>query len=191
MDDLDALKYRISVATQKDVVHGMFIEHSLMLLATLKGQAFANRTRDELLGGRKLVSFFRYPVSDLLKILERAASSGENVRETIESFGSNAVGVFFDSPVGKTMVMLASSNPHSLLASAPAGFKATTSFGERAYKKTGDRAGIMECRGDLLGPWWQAGVFKTALKVACNVQVELKIVNEQSHSMNYDTHVSW
>lgn len=191
MDDLNALKQRIALATQKDVVHGMFIEHSLILLAKLKGQAEADKVRDELLGDKKLVSFFRYPVSDLLKVIERAVSNGEDCSETLANFGSNAVGIFFDSPVGKTMVMLASSNPQSLLFSAPAGFKATTSFGERSYKKTGERSGVMESHGELLGPSWQLGVFKTALKTACNVDVQMKVTKEDALSMNFETHVSW
>jgi uncharacterized protein (TIGR02265 family) len=191
LDLVQALKKRIPLATQKDVIHGMFIENSLTLLGVLKGQPFADQLRQTLMGGKKLVSFFRYPVADLLKVMEAAVEDAPDGAAILDEFGANSVRIFFDSPVGKTMLLLASSSPHRLLASAPAGFKASASFGERSYQKETETSGVMETKGDLLGPSWQVGVFKQALGAACAVQAKVEVLTVDEDGLNYSVRVSW
>ncbi len=191
MELISALKQRIALATQKDVIHGMFIENSLSLVGELKSEEFAHELRTRILGGKKLVSFFRYPVVDLLRIKEATIEGNRDPAQVLEEFGTNSVRIFFDSPVGRTMLMLASSNPHKMLHSAPAGFRASSSFGDRTYKQEGERAGVMLTSGDLLGPSWTIGVFKYALKAACNLTVNVELKNVEPPGLAYDAHVSW
>lgn len=191
MDYLAALKQRITLATQKDVIHGMFVENSLTLVSQLKSQQFADDLRTRILGGKKLVSFFRYPVADLLKVMEATVEGAPDPAALLEEFGANSVRIFFDSPVGRTMLMLASSNPHKLLFSAPAGFRASSSFGERVYKKETDTSGVMETNGDLLGPSWTVGVFKYALGAACNIKVNVEVLNPDAAGLSYHARVTW
>lgn len=191
MEIREALKKRIGLATQKDVMHGMFIENSLVLVAKLKSQAFADDLRDKILGGKKMVSFFRYPAADLLKIMDATVEGAADPQALLEEFGSNSVRIFFDSPVGRTMLMLASSNPHKLFFSAPAGFRASSSFGERTYKKETDHSGVMETTGDLLGPLWTTGVFKYALEAACNLKVKVHVDQLDDAGLDYNAKVSW
>jgi len=188
---MNALKQRMALATQKDVIHGMFVENSLTLVAQLKSQQFADELRERVLSGKKLVSFFRYPVGDLLKIMDATVEGKPDPTEVLEEFGANSVRIFFDSPVGRTMLMLASSNPHKLLFSAPAGFRASSSFGDRVYKKETDKSGVMETTGDLLGPSWTIGVFKFALEAACNVKAKVDVTNADPAGLNYHARVSW
>src|SRR5262249_38831947 len=126
-----------------------------------------------------------------LKLMEIAVQDIPDPNPTLEEFGASAVRIFFDSPVGKTMLLLASSNPHRLLASAPAGFKASASFGDRVYKKESETSGTMVTTGDFLGPSWQSGVFKEALQAACGLKVHVEILSADETAMSHDMRVSW
>ncbi|MBL9037749.1 MAG: DUF2378 family protein [Archangium sp.] len=191
VDLVAALKQRLAMATQKDVIHGMFIENSITLVSQLRSPQFADEVRTKVIGGKKLVGFFRYPVVDLLKVMEIAVEGAEDPQKILEEFGANSVRIFFDSPVGRTMLLLASSDPHKLLFSAPAGFKASASFGERVYKKEAENAGTMVTTGDLLGPSWTVGVFRYALGVACNVKANVEVSHLEGPGLNYVARVSW
>ena len=69
MDTLEALERRIAAATSQDVVLGLFLESSLAHVQARYGEPEADALRRDLFGGRSLVSFLRYPVGDLLRVL--------------------------------------------------------------------------------------------------------------------------
>ncbi|HEX8822603.1 MAG TPA: DUF2378 family protein, partial [Archangium sp.] len=140
-------------------------------------------------------SFFRYPVADLLRLVEasvkRNAKGARGYHEFPLEFGRSAAGSFFDSQSGKMMAFLAGDKPHRLLATAPSGYKAVTSFGERSYEKVADNAARMHFRGDLLGPSWEQGVVEQALKSMAHVTPRSRVEVKNASGTDFTIHVEW
>lgn len=194
VDHMPALEARLAAATEKDVLLGMFIESSLQHIRETEGTAVADARRREVFGKRSVLSFFRYPVGDLLRLLHlslTAAGSGQDVGAAIEQYGRAAVRIFFDSPLGKTMLALASADAQRMLSVSIPAYKAVTSFGERQYRPEGECSGVMTVRNDLLGPAWQVGVIREALGTACSVNVEVEIADPSPTRTDYALKIRW
>ena len=194
MDSRTLLAQRIDSATQKDVLLGIFFESSLDHVLRSRGQAALDAIRAEVFQKKNVVSFFRYPVADLLKMVDLSipkSARDEEYDSAGQEFGRAAVRHFFDSPVGKTMSMLAGRNPHRLISSAPSGYKAVTSFGERTYVKIGERAAEVSFAKELLGPAWQVGVFKQALESVCEVKADITVRLSKESSAEFVLAVTW
>ncbi|HLT28465.1 MAG TPA: DUF2378 family protein [Myxococcaceae bacterium] len=192
MDTRKRLEARKNEATQRDVLLGIFFESTLEQMADVLGIQKMEELRPRSL--RKVVSFFRYPVSDLLELLEQSIQGEANdtaFDEAVRQYGRAAVTFFFASPVGKTMAMLAGDSPQRLLSSAPSGFKAVTTFGERDYAKTGENSAVLNFKGDLLGPAWECGVIEQAITQLNQKapKLEVKVLNESAS--DFSISVSW
>ena len=172
---------RIEASSQKDVLLGIFFESTLDFMASTLGSERTDQIRAKVL--RKVVSFFRYPVGDLLKLLIGAIPETANDEEfdaAVTEYGRAAVRFFFTSPVGKTMSILAGSDAHRLMDSAPSGYKAVTTFGERVYLRRGEQHAEVTFTGELLGSAWQVGVFKEALLQVSDFEpaIEVRLGND-------------
>jgi uncharacterized protein (TIGR02265 family) len=191
MDSAQSLAERIAQATPNDVILGMFFESSLDRFSLLKNPEDAQAVRASL-GMKKTTGFFRYPVSDLLKLLDTICKRLPNdYGATIEDMGRAAVRSFFESPIGKTMLFIGGDSPFRLLSSAPAGYKACASFGERSYEKTGERSAVMSFRGELLGPAWPAGNISEAIQTVCKLTPKIEIVDANSAKTSFQARISW
>lgn len=195
MDTSDALQLRIRAATEKDVLLGMFFDSSLENLQRQLGPTEANAVRREVFGARSIVSFFRYPVAELLELadlgVKRDKTSSRGYHESIAGFGRAAVNYFFDSQAGKMMSFLSGDEPHRLMASSPAAYKAVTAFGERTYERVGPRSGRLICHGELLGPAWMRGVVEQALLKAAKVSARVRMEVKNPSGTDFIAHVEW
>ena len=183
MDSRRSLQARIAASSQKDVLLGIFFESTLDHMVATLGAERTDQIRAKIL--RKVVSFFRYPVGDLLRLLDGAipeTATDEEFDATVTEYGRAAVRFFFASPVGKTMSILAGSNAHRLIASAPSGYKAVTTFGERVYLRRGETHAEVTFTGDLVGCAWQVGVVKEALIQVCGIEanIEVRLLDESA-----------
>lgn len=186
-----ALRVRLSSATTNDVLLGMFTEMLLRRTARLFGAERAQLTRTLFLGGRRLSRFFRYPVAETLNVLHDSASRAEDYAGFIQASGEEAVDVFFDSPIGRAMALLGEPDPHRLLASTPAGYRACVSWGERRYRRVGTTEAVVEFRSDLLGPAWQMGTFHRGLLRACGVDARIELESHDDAGMDFDLRARW
>jgi uncharacterized protein (TIGR02265 family) len=195
MDTSDALQLRIRAATEKDVLLGLFFDSSMENLQRQLGPTEAEAVRKEVFGSRNVVSFFRYPVADLLKLVDlgvkRNKTSSRGHHDSIVEFGRAAVNYFFDSQAGKMMSFLSGDEPHRLMASSPAAYKAVTSFGERSYERVGPRSGRLICHGELLGPAWMQGVVEQALLKAAKVNARVRVEVKNPSGTDFIAHVEW
>lgn len=195
MDTSDALHLRIRAATEKDVLLGMFFDSSMENLQRQLGPTEADAVRREVFGSRSIVSFFRYPVADLLKLadlgVKRTRGSSRGYHDSIAEFGRAAVNYFFDSQAGKMMSFLSGDEPHRLMASSPSAYKAVTAFGERSYERVGPRAGRLTCQGELLGPAWTQGVVEQALLKAAKVTARVRMEVKNPSGSDFIAHVEW
>jgi uncharacterized protein (TIGR02265 family) len=193
MDSPKRLQLRVAAATEKDTVLGLFIESTLMRMGALHGAAEAEALRAEVFGKRTVVSFFRYPVADLLRLVDLSNKRGKagDYGQGVVEFGRAAVRTFFGSPVGKTMSLLAGSDAHRLLSSAPSAYSAVMSFGERAYENLGPRTARMRFQGDLIGPGWQSGVVAQALEVVAGATPRLTVDVQDAAAATFVIHADW
>lgn len=189
------LNLRIRAATEKDQLLGIFFDSSLENLERMLGPAEAKAVRTQALGSRNIVSFFRYPVADLLKLvdagLQRNKTGLQGYDEAISHFGRAAVNYFFDSQAGKMMSFLSGDEPHRLMASSPSAYKAVTTFGERTYERTGPRTGRLVCQGELLGPAWMKGVVEQALLKAAKATARVRMEVRNPTGTDFTAHVEW
>ncbi|MGQ0508566.1 MAG: TIGR02265 family protein [Myxococcaceae bacterium] len=192
MDTSRTLALRIQRCTDRDVILGMFFETTLARYAELKSGAEVAALRKELSGKDSYTSFFRYPARDLLRLLEMTTHRlGSKFADYIEDFGRSAVKNFLDSPIGKTMLLVGGDSPNRLVASAPAGFRACTSYGERSYQKTGDRSGTLRFTGELLGPAWPTGNVKQAIEMVYKISPKVVIVPKSDDQSDFELQLSW
>lgn len=195
MDTSEALQLRIRAATEKDVLLGMFFDSSMENLQRQLGHTEAEAIRKEVFGSRSIVSFFRYPAADLLKLadlgVKRTKSPSRGYHESIAEFGRAAVNYFFDSQAGKMMSFLSGDEPHRLMASSPAAYKAVTSFGERSYERVSPRSGRLICHGELLGAAWTQGVVEQALLKAAKVTARVRMEVKNPSASDFIAHVEW
>ncbi|MFE8603082.1 TIGR02265 family protein [Archangium violaceum] len=195
MDSSDALQLRIRAATEKDVLLGMFFDSSIENLQRQLGPTEAETVRRDVFGSRSIVSFFRYPVADLLKLVDlgvkRNKTSARSYDDSIAEFGRAAVNYFFDSQAGKMMSFLSGDEPHRLMASSPAAYKAVSAFGERAYERVGPRSGKLICQGEFLGPAWTQGVVEQALLKAAKVHARVRVEVKNPSGSDFIVHVEW
>ncbi|MFY0527980.1 TIGR02265 family protein [Archangium gephyra] len=195
MDTSDALQLRIRAATEKDVLLGLFFDSSMENLQRQLGPTEAEALRKEVFGSRSVVSFFRYPVVDLLKLVDlgikRNKTNPRVYHDSIQDFGRAAVNYFFDSQAGKMMSFLSGDEPHRLMASSPAAYKAVAAFGERSYERVGPRSGRLICHNEFLGPAWTQGVVEQALLKAAKVNARVRVEVKNPSGSDFIVHVEW
>lgn len=195
MDTRETLHLRIRAATDKDQLLGIFFDSSLENLERMLGPMEAKAVRAEVLGTRSVVSFFRYPVADLLKMVDLGVQRGKpgahGYDGAIAGFGRAAVDYFFDSQAGKMMSFLSGDEPHRLMASSPSAYKAVTTFGERTYERAGPRSGRLHCQNELLGAAWVQGVVEQALLKAAKVTARVRMEVKNTSASDFTAHVEW
>lgn len=193
MDSRKRLQARISGSSQKDVLLGIFFESTIDHMVTTLGVERADAIRSGIIP-KKVISFFRYPVADLLRLLDGSIpqnATDAQFDQVVREYGGAAVTFFFASPVGKTMSILAGDSPHRLLSSAPSGFKAVTTFGERSYARLTDNSAELTFVNDLMGPAWECGVVTEAMNQLCQVQPKLEVKPQNESCTDFSIHVSW
>jgi uncharacterized protein (TIGR02265 family) len=192
MDSSVRLQQRLAAATEKDAVLGMFFDSVLAQVGKADGPESAERIRKQVLGEKKQVGFFRYPVSQLLQVMHAGASQpGKDYAKTLESYGDAAVRSFYESPVGRTLLSVARMSPQRVVSSAPASYRAASSFGEYRYEKLGPNAAALVFRIEFMGPSAQTGVARAALQVACHVEPRIEAQLENERGSDYTLRIEW
>jgi uncharacterized protein (TIGR02265 family) len=196
MDSLQQMNERARAARDDDVLLGMFFERVLDRVRETVNEASAQKLRAETVGGKKFTAFFRYPVTDYLKLLGGAASEQSRAlsipwNQAVEEVARSQVSTLFESALGRTLLMMTGSDPQRLLTAAPGGYKSVVSFGERSYEKTGPRSGVLRYRRELLGPSFSQALNHQAITSACKVDLRVETKVLDSSGLDFDLLVSW
>ncbi len=195
IDSPPSLRLRLAKATDKDVLLGMFIQSTVDYAEKTYGPEVGGTAKNLLPGKKKSVtSFLRYPVVDLLKVLDAIglAQKRDPLERVIEACGSFGVVGFLESPVGRTLTAIASgTDPMRLLGAVPAGYKAVTSFGERKFEATGPKSAVVQFRGELVGPAWHVGVFKGAFQAMYNLPVKVTASVLEPSGCDFNLTAEW
>jgi|GEM_PF-2411248 len=110
--------------------------------------------------------------------------------KALASVGQVAVDTFFESVAGRTMKLLAGSDPHRLMTAAPPAYELVVSDGgKRSYTKTSPTSGSFQFSGDWIGPCHHYGVFSASIRQTCGLEVDIDV--EQTTLTDFVLHVRW
>ena len=161
------LEQLLTLATPMDTCRGMFFNGLLEAVRALGGEE-ARAKCFAASGEKRFVDFFSYPVADFIKALFTAADllgprlGGRDA--VMRQLGRRATEDFLHSTVGRTMMALAGTDPHRLLASFPSAYRASISYGDRSVEKLGERQARLKARRDFLPVAYNEGVLTAALE---------------------------
>jgi uncharacterized protein (TIGR02265 family) len=195
MPEEQALQERFAVVTPEHTIRGMFMTSTLECLRRAKGEPVVEQVAAAAgFTGQTWGMMKNVPFADFNRMRIEAAKAlvvdGASTESAIVHIAGSAIDIFFESIAGRTMILLAGKDPHRLLGAAPNGYVlAVNDDGERSYEKQTANSGVFHWRHDLLGPCWQIGGFRTALKIVCGVDPAIHV--SQTTLLDYDFHMSW
>jgi uncharacterized protein (TIGR02265 family) len=135
----------------------------------------------------------KYKLSQFL-VLERDTAlamsrSGLSFEKAIHRIGGAAIDVFFDSVAGRTMRILAEGEPHRLLGAVANGYGLLVNFGNRTYRRTGERSCDFVFSKEYLGAVHTAGIFESSFERVYGLP--LKIDLHAVSAVDFTFHLAW
>jgi uncharacterized protein (TIGR02265 family) len=173
---------RMEIAPEGATVRGLIFNAVFKLVTQNLGETAAAELRATI-AKKPLVDFFSYPVRDFIQVLygagELLAPRYGSVEDAIRACGAAAIGVFFQSSVGKTLThIIGKRDPKRLLSSSPTAYGTAVSYGQREYSALGERRVRLYFRGDMQPVEFHQGLLEEALRVVgCPGRVEVNKVS--------------
>jgi uncharacterized protein (TIGR02265 family) len=183
---------RSAQATAADQCRGLFYNGALNAVRQLAGPEAAERCRAAG-GEKKPVDFFNYAVTGFQRLCLQAIQelgpklgSGEAV---LQLLGKQAVDDFLASTAGKTLLMLANTDPKRMISNLPSGFRACVTYGERSVVWQGPKRCTFTMKRDYMPHPYHEGILTTVLLTlgAKNVKVQGK----RTGVVDADYDMSW
>jgi len=185
------LQKRLAAATQGDTVRGLIFNAAFAVIREQSGDAAAKDCDPVKTASR--TDFFNYPVTDFLKMAWAAAGKLEGKMggsdKVLFAIGHRAGSGVLSSTLGKTLSKLSGQNPRSLLSSAPGGYRATVSYGERMVEWKGDRQCRLVFKRDFLVPPFHCGVLSGAIESVGAKEVQAR--GWESGFLESEYEVAW
>jgi uncharacterized protein (TIGR02265 family) len=158
----------MAMASPSDTSRGMFFNGALEVARALGGSEAADRCQ-QLVGEKRFVDFFNYPVMDLLRLsLELVRHVGPRAgggAGVLRRMGAQAARNFLASAPGRTMVLLSGNNPRRLLSQLPTSYHTAVSYGERRMIwSVTERTGIFVAQRDFMPPAYTKGLLQGVLE---------------------------
>jgi len=194
MDTEALLQKRIAIATPEDTIVGIGIEGAMDYLKTMVPERRLLELRQEITGTTSYKSFFRYPMSHLLRLMQAALKEpgvSLDCHTLMHSCGRHSLRMFLDSPVGRAVKMIGKGKPMSLLSSVPMSYKPVVSFGVRVFEKTGDNSANVMFQRELFGPSWSLGIFNEGYASISGVQGTARVFDIDDTGSNFIIESIW
>jgi uncharacterized protein (TIGR02265 family) len=169
----------MGLAPESATVRGLIFNAVFKLVAEHQGGVAAAELRSTI-SKKPLMDFFAYPARDFLRVLydaaELLAPRYGSTGAAIYACGAAAVGVFFQSSVGRTLThIVGRGNPKRLFSSAPTAYSTAVSYGQREYAVLGENRVMLHFRGDMQPTEFHQGMLEEALRaVGCEGRVEVR-----------------
>ena len=192
--DVDDLAQRVALATPADTCKGMFCNGLFQAVQRARG-ANGIEAHKNVAEGKKFVDFFNYPIADFLPMAWFAAElvGGGNtplaLEEGVRSLGRQATDDFLGTAVGKTLLMLAGSDPRRMMGSLSAGYKTAVSYGTRAVTWKAQTSCVFAMRRDFMPHPYHEGVLLQVLTAIGGKQVKVK--GQRVGLLDTDYEISW
>ncbi|MFO0598397.1 MAG: TIGR02265 family protein [Myxococcaceae bacterium] len=192
--DLDDLASRLALANPEDTCKGMFF-NGVFRAMERGGFEPPSETKRGKKVPLKFVDFFNYPITEFLPMAWRAAQllgGGEDAASLeagLRSLGRQATDDFLSTAVGKTLLLLASSEPRRLMTSLASGYKTAVSYGTRALEWSTPTRCRFTMRRDFMPHPYHEGVL---LQVMTAVGAQgLQVRGTRVGLLDTDYEVSW
>jgi uncharacterized protein (TIGR02265 family) len=171
--DQDDLASRLALAAPNDTCKGMFFNGVFRAMAragAVEPEAPVSPTgKKAKKQSEKYVDFFNYPIAEFLPLVWRAAEligggrSSAHLERGVRELGRQATDDFLSTAVGKTLLMLAGSDPRRLMSSLASGYKTAVSYGVRALEWQGQTQCLFTMRRDFMPHPYHEGVLLQVL----------------------------
>ena len=184
---------RSAQASPSDQCRGLFYNGALNAVRQLAGPEAAERCRAAG-GEKKPVDFFNYPVTGFQRVCQQAIDEVGpklgSAEAVLQLLGKQAVDDFLASTAGKTLLMLANTDPKRMIGNLPSGFRACVTYGERSVLWRGPRHCTFSMKRDYMPHAYHEGILATVLTTlgAKNVKVQGKRVGvvDADYEMTWD-----
>ncbi|MDP2269472.1 MAG: TIGR02265 family protein [Archangium sp.] len=192
--DGDDLEQRIALASATDTCKGMFCNGLFQAVQRTQGPAGLEAFKAAAMG-RKFVDFFNYPIADFLPLAWAAAellgggTEPEALEKGIRSLGRQATDDFLGTAVGKTLLMLAGSDPRRMMNSLASGYKTAVSYGTRSVTWKTPQQCVFSMRRDFMPHPYHEGVLFQVLTAIGGKQV--KVTGRRVGLLDTDYEISW
>lgn len=192
--DVDDLAQRVALATPADTCKGMFCNGLFHAAQRARG-ATGLEVLKSAAEGRKFVDFFNYPIAEFLPLAWVAAElvgGGKTplaLETGIRSLGRQATDDFLGTAVGKTLLMLAGSDPRRMMNSLASGYKTAVSYGTRSVTWKAPTHCVFSMRRDFMPHPYHEGVLLQVLTAIGGKQVQAK--GQRVGLLDTDYEISW
>jgi uncharacterized protein (TIGR02265 family) len=171
MMDLDVerqLRHRMAMASPTDTARGIFFNGALDVARALGGSEAADRCQ-QVIGAKRFIDFFNYPVFDLLRmsqeLIRLVGTRSGGSAGVLRRMGAQAARDFLASAPGKTMLLLTGGNPRRLLNQLPSSYRTAVSFGERRVVWSArEGTGLFVVERDFMPPAYTKGLLQGVLE---------------------------
>jgi len=195
-DTREALKQRILLARAEDQTAGLFCESAFVGMCELLGRELAESVRASTWPMRQWVSFFRYPVADLLRMVDAAADLGSNqgglsYAQALQRIGERMTRYVQESPLSRAYRLAAGNNPHDRLALSIKSSQLVSTYGERKYERVSPTRVHLLFRYELLGPSWIMGSYMATARSISSVRMTVSLEEFQEPGLDFQLLCSW
>ncbi|MBF5046099.1 TIGR02265 family protein [Aggregicoccus sp. 17bor-14] len=188
----DEFAERSAQAEPSDQCRGLFYNGALNAVRHMAGPEASERCRAAG-GEKKPVDFFNYPVTGFQRLCLQAIQelgpklgSGEKV---LQLLGKQAVDDFLVSTAGKTLLLLANTDPKRLVSNLPSGFRACVTYGERTVLWSSPKQCTIAMKRDFMPHPYHEGVLHTVLTTLGAKGVQVK--GKRTGVVDADYDISW
>lgn len=189
--DADDLAQRVALAGGSDTCKGMF--HNGLFMAAQRSQADAGVERLRTAAqGQKFVDFFNYPIAEFLPLAWVAADivgGKSGLEHGMRSLGRQATDDFLSSAVGKTLLMLAGSDPRRMMNSLSAGYKTAVSYGTRTVSWKSPAHCVFSMKRDFMPHPYHEGVLLQVLTAVGGKNVQVQ--GQRVGLLDTDYEITW
>ncbi|WP_375770237.1 DUF2378 family protein [Archangium gephyra] len=172
-----ALELRLSLIPPGDTVRGYFFNCALEQLR-LHGNDEALRRWTEAGGLAAATAFFKYPMTDLLRLLYHVAwalmDSAGSFEEALRRLGRWTAKEFLRNSVGRTMLLVAGRNLKLLADGLPTAYRTGWEHGRGSVTWTGVRHCLLSIHGNVVPYPYFEGVFLEVFQAAGAANLKVK-----------------
>jgi uncharacterized protein (TIGR02265 family) len=163
------LSQRVAATQKGDAVRGLFFKVVMTLVQEHAGPEALRELRTAPLDKDYSSDLRSYPATDFLNLLYRAADVLESrlgpAEPIFRLFGEKSISSYSSSMGQLIFSVISGGDPHKVFDKAQMGYRVAVSYGERQYRPTSPKSGVLTVNGDLLPPQYHEGILLGSLKV--------------------------
>ncbi|WPB75988.1 DUF2378 family protein [Archangium violaceum] len=195
-DTREAMARRIEQSTPEDLVSGLFCENAYLSIREMLGRDVADSVRAATWPLRPWASFQRYPVAELLRMMDFAADLADkqgilSYPQALEEMGGWVTRITQGTPFSRAAHLAVGNDPHERLAVSQASARVLVTYGERKYEREGPTHARLIWKRELMGPSFLLGAYTVIAQNISGVHITVTLGPCLEPGMNFQLHCSW